>query len=122
MQYWMHNSGSAEHSYTKDDWKTERGPLWPTVNVPLSKRPTATRGDRMLWHAIGSAQSFGTPRFFALGEVISEEPHISENDRWPWALNVDILIEVPLLSLAPSLDDIGVNPRSLNRQQYIRIS
>jgi hypothetical protein len=70
----MRNSGSAQHPYTRDDWKSERGPLWAIINFPRTKRPTAQRGDRMFWHAIGSGAMFGDGRFFALGEVTSDEP------------------------------------------------
>ena len=118
----MKNSGDATHRYTRDDWKTERGALWPTVNFPLSKRPTARRGDRMFWHAVGSAASFGEARFFALGEVTSDEPYLTDHDTWPWALNVEILLEVPLLSRAPTLSQVDIEPRSLRRQSYIKMS
>jgi hypothetical protein len=76
----------------------------------------------MFWHAIGSAASFGEARFFALGEVTSDEPFLTEHERWPWALEVQILCEVPLLSASPRLSDVNIEPRSLRRQQYIRMS
>ena len=122
MQYWMHNSGTAEEPYVQDDWKRSHGPLWPTVNFPRAKRPTATRGDRMFWHAIGSAAAFGEARFFALGEVTSTEPFLTDHERWPWALEVEILVEVPLLSQAPTLGEVDIEPRSLRRQMYIKMS
>jgi hypothetical protein len=122
MQYWMRNSGSAQHPFTRDDWKAEQGPLWPTVNYPRSKRPSARRGDRMFWHAIGSGASFGRARFFALGEVTSDEPFLTDHERWPWALEVDILVEVPLLSRAPTISQVGIEPRSLSRQSHIKMS
>jgi hypothetical protein len=122
MQYWMKNSSSVEAPYTRDDWKSERGKLWPTVNLPRSKRPSARRGDRMFWHAIGSAAWLGDGPFFALGEVTSDEPFLSDHPQWPWALEVTILAEVPLLSRAPRLGDVGIELRSLRRQSYIRMS
>jgi hypothetical protein len=69
VQYWMHNSGSAQQRYTWDDWKAQQGELWPTVNFPRRKRPTARRGDRMFWHAVGSMESFGDGRFFGASAV-----------------------------------------------------
>ena len=57
MQYWMKNSSTAQAPYTHDDWKSQRGALWPTVNFPRSKRPSARRGDRMFWHALGGLHS-----------------------------------------------------------------
>ena len=121
MRYWMKNSSSVEAPYTRDDWKSERGPLWPTVNFPRSRRPSARRGDRMFWHAVGSAAWLGNGAFFALGEVTSDEPVLTDHEQWPWALDVTILAEVPLLSRAPRLSDVGVSLRSLRRQSYIKI-
>jgi hypothetical protein len=122
MQYWMKNSSSSDAPYTQDDWKAQHGKLWATVNFPRSKRPTARRGDRMFWHAVGSAAMFGDGRFFALGEVTSDEPYLGNHPRWPWELNVKILVEVPLLSVSPSLGQVGIEPRSLRRQMYIKMS
>ena len=117
----MRNSGSSEKPYTRDDWLRSHGPLWPTVNFPPSKRPSARRGDRMFWHAIGSNSLLGEAKFFALGEVTSDEPFLSERERWPWALEVQILIAIPLLSAAPSLGDVGIERSSLRRQAYIKM-
>jgi hypothetical protein len=122
MQYWMKNSGSAQTPYTRDDWKVERGELWPTVNFPRTKRPTARRGDRIFWHAIGSGAWLGDGRFFALGEVTSDEPSLTDHPRWPWALDVTILAEIPLLSLAPKLGEVEIDARSVRRQVYIRMT
>jgi hypothetical protein len=118
----MKNSSSAQAPYTQDDWKSERGPLWPTVNFPLAKRPSARAGDRMFWHAIGSGAWLSDGRFFALGEVTSDEPFLTDHEQWPWALEVKILAEIPLLSQAPKLGDVGIEARSLRRQVYIRMS
>ena len=125
MQYWLRNSGSTDHPYTRDDWRSTHGDLWPTVNFPKAKKPSAKTGDRLLWHAIGSGALLGEARIFALGEVTDHpafwdpEP---KNPQWPWALPVDILVTVPLLSLGPKLSDLGVDARSLRRQSYIRIT
>jgi hypothetical protein len=80
----------------------------------------------MLWHAVGSANIFGDDgRIFALGEVTGDGPFWDdrpERARWPWALPVEILLTVPLLSLGVKLGDIGKSLRSLRRQQYIRLT
>jgi hypothetical protein len=47
---------------------------------------------------------------------------LTDNEHWPWALDVRILVEVPLLSRAPRLSDVGIEGRSLRRQSYIRMS
>lgn len=125
MQYWLKNSGSSAHPYTRDDWRSTHGELWPTVNFPAKKKPTAVTGDRMFWHAIGSAALFGEARIFALGEVTDHPAYWDpepKDERWPWALPVRILVTVPLLSLGPKLSDFGKDVRSLRRQSYVRLT
>jgi hypothetical protein len=65
---------------------------------------------------------FGRARFFALGEVTSDEPFPTDHERWPWALEVDILLEVPLLSRAPTLSQVGIELRSLSGQSHIKMA
>jgi hypothetical protein len=123
VQWWVRNNGSAQSPHTRDDWRA-RGPLWDTVGFPLSKRPSARAGDRMLYHAVGSSRMFGDGVLFALARVTSEEPfldHRPERRRWPWALEVELLVEVPLLSMGVELREIGVAVRSLGQHSYIRI-
>lgn len=125
MQYWLKNSGSSTDPYLHDDWRSTHGELWPTVNFPEKKKPTAQTGDRMFWHATGSATLLGEARIFALGEVTDHPAYwdpAAKNPRWPWALPVRILVSVPLLSLGPRLSDFGKDVRSLRRQSYIRLT
>jgi hypothetical protein len=125
VQYWLKNSGSAQHPYTRHDWRSTHGELWPTVNFPASKKPSARTGDRMFWHAIGSGAWLGEGRIFALGQVTDHPAYWDESakdPRWPWALPVQILLTVPLLSLGPRLSDFGKDARSLRRQSYVRLT
>jgi hypothetical protein len=125
MQYWLRNSGSAQNPYTRDDWRSTHGDLWPTVNYPEKKKPTARTGDRMFWHAIGSAALLGEACIFALGEIMDHPAHwdpAPKNPRWPWALPVEILVTVPLLSMGPRLIDFGKDVRSLRRQAAIKLT
>lgn len=125
MQYWLKNSGSSQKPYTRDDWRSTHGGLWPTVNFPASKKPTAKTGDRMFWHAIGSAALLGSARIFAMGEVTDHPAYwdpAPKDPRWPWALPVEILVSVPLLSMGPRLSDFGKDVRSLRRQSYVRLT
>jgi hypothetical protein len=124
MQWWLRNHGSAQRPHTRDDWRAG-GPLWDTVGFPLTKRPSARGGDRMLYHAVGSSRMFGDGLIFALSEVTSDEPfldHRPERRRWPWALEVEVLVELPLLSMGVRLREIGKTPRSLSQHSYIRLT
>ena len=93
--------------------------------LSAKKKPTAKTGDRMFWHAVGSAALLGEARIFALGEVTDDPAYWDpdpKDDRWPWALPVRILVTVPLLSLGPRLPDFGNDVRSLRRQSYVRLT
>jgi hypothetical protein len=79
----------------------------------------------MFWHAIGSAALLGEARIFALGEVTDHPVYwdpLAKDPRWPWALPVEILVTLPLLSLGPRVSDFGKDVRSLRRQSHIRLT
>lgn len=74
--------------------------------------PRMAPGDRLVTYAVGSQRTFGKGRVFSLLEVTSE-PEPGEHERWSWIVGVRYLASVPLLSLSPTLDDIGVSPMSV---------
>lgn len=47
---------------------------------------------------------------------------MGEHERWRWTVPVRYLAGVPLLSQSPTLNDIGVNPKSVRRQSHIRLT
>lgn len=49
------------------------------------------------------------------------EPESTGHPRWPWAIPVEPLLAVPLLSNAPPVEAIGVAARSMSQQSHIRI-
>ena len=64
-------------------------------------------------------------RIFAMGEVTDHPAYwdpAPKDPRWPWALPVQILVSVPLLSQGPRLSDFGKDVRSLRRQSYVRLT
>ncbi len=65
---------------------------------------------------------FGSGRIYLVEEVLSEEPEPGGHERWPWVVEVQPVVWVGRLSLAPELRDIGVIPRSLSQHSHIRIS
>ena len=75
----------------------------------------------MMAYPISAPGKIGKGRVFSLLEVTSE-PEPGEHERWSWIVGVRYLASVPLLSLSPTLDDIGVSPMSVRRQSHIRLS
>ncbi|MBW3608946.1 MAG: MBL fold metallo-hydrolase, partial [Actinobacteria bacterium] len=41
--------------------------------------------------------------------------------RWPWSVQVELLLVVPVLSNAPPVEAIGVAPRSMSQHSHIRL-
>jgi hypothetical protein len=103
-----------------------RGPLpdaWLEDGRPGSlrrtgfpRRPRMAPGDRLVYYA--SVWKV----VFAVMEVV-EEPVTgrSQSERWPWTVDVEPLVVVPLLSNAPPVEAIGVAARSMSQQSHIHL-
>lgn len=73
-------------------------------------------GDRLIYYASVWRAVFG-----AL-EVVSEPEITRPGTRWPWTIDVEPLLVIPLLDRAPPVEAIGVPARSMSQQSHIRIS
>ena len=100
----------ADHWLQAGSWLIDPG------RTAFPRRPRMTSGDRLVLYASVWRRIFG------VAEVISEptnEDPIAE--RWPWSVQVDLLLVVPVLSNAPPVESIGVAPRSMSQQSHIRL-
>jgi hypothetical protein len=61
-------------------------------------------------------------RIFAIVEVVSEPEETAPGTRWPWTVDVEPLLVIPLLDHAPPIEAIGVPARSTSQQSHIRLS
>ena len=59
---------------------------------------------------------------FAAVEVVSEPEQTMPGTRWPWTVDVEPLLAIPLLDRAPPVEAIGVPARSMSQQSHIRLS
>ena len=59
-------------------------------------------------------------RVFALCEAVGE-PFERDHPRWPWLVEIEALLVVPVLDAAPPVEAIGVAARSMSQQSHIRI-
>lgn len=59
-------------------------------------------------------------RVFAICEVVGS-PEPREHPRWPWTVDIEALLVVPVLDAAPPVEAIGVAARSMSQQSHIRI-
>jgi hypothetical protein len=98
-----------------DAW-LEQGRLSSLRRTGFPRRPRMAPGDRLVYYASIWKVAF------AVMEVV-EEPVTgrSESTRWPWTVDVEPLVVVPLLSNAPPVEAIGVPARSMSQQSHIRL-
>jgi len=122
MGYFLAPAGTLQDPWDIDDWMAEL-PNNPAMLFPDNKRGRAMqRGDRVIRYAAGSPRVFGSGRFFASQEVVSRQTEPHEDSRWPWRREVRLRLAQPFLSQAPTLEDIGVDPKSVRRQPYINLT
>ena len=72
-------------------------------------------GDRLVYYASV------WQRVFAIVEVVAE-PEPRDHPRWPWIVQVEPLLVIPDLDVAPPVEAIGVAPRSMSQQSHIRLT
>ncbi len=75
-------------------------------------------GDRLILYASGWRRIFG------IAEVLSEPRRVgspANPARWPWSVEAELLVIVPVLSNAPPVEAIGVAARSMSQHSHIRV-
>jgi hypothetical protein len=110
--YWLKAIGHARGPLAAD-WIETRPELLRHTGFP--RRPRMAPGDRLVLYASVWR------RVFALAEVTGE-PQPREHPRWPWTVEMETLLLVPVLDAAPPVEAIGVAARSMSQQSHIRIS
>lgn len=73
-------------------------------------------GDRLVLYASGWRCIFGIAE--VAGEPVADA---TVSARWPWSVEVELLVVVPVLANAPPLEAIGVAPRSMSQHSHIRL-
>jgi hypothetical protein len=109
--YWLKAIGHARGPLT-EDWIETRAELLRRTGFP--RRPRIEPGDRLVLYASVWR------RVFALAEVTGE-PRERDHPRWPWTVEIETLLLVPVLDAAPPVEAIGVAARSMSQQSHIRI-
>lgn len=108
-----HGTGTApmaDHWLQAGSWLIEPG------RTAFPRRPRMGSGDRLVLYASV------WQRIFGIAEVVSE-PTLADPmaARWPWSVEVELLVVVPVLSNAPPVEVIGVAPRSMSQHSHIRL-
>ena len=111
-----HGTGAAP---VADRWMQTGGALAAHGRTGFPRRPRMAPGDRLVLYASGWRRIFGIAE--VIGEPTDAVPSTTDPRRWPWTVEVELLIVVPLLSNAPPVEAIGVTPRSMSQQSHIRL-
>ena len=108
-----HGTGDApmaDHWLAAGSWLVDPG------RTAFARRPRMASGDRLVLYASVWQRVFG------IAEVISEPTRTDPMAaRWPWSVQVELLVVVPVLSNAPPVEAIGVAPRSTSQHSHIRL-
>ena len=83
-------------------------------------KPRIRPGDRLVMYASGTPTRLGAGRFFAVREAIAD-PEPSSHERWAWKVKVRDVKVGPNLPQCPTIDQIGVRPKSLRRHTHIKL-
>ena len=111
--YWLKAIGHAKGPLM-DAWFEERPQLLRRTGFP--RRPRMAPGDRCVYYAsVWRA-------VFAVVQVVAEPELTRPGTRWPWTVDVEPLLAIPLLDHAPPVEAIGVPARSMSQQSHIRLS
>ena len=111
MAYWLKAIGHARGPLS-ERWLDDRAELLRSTG--FSRRPRIEPGDRLVLYASVWR------RVFALAVVLGE-PESRDHPRWPWSVDIETLLVVPVLDAAPPVEAIGVAARSMSQQSHIRI-
>ena len=109
--YWLKAIGHAGGPLA-DDWIEGRAELLRRTGFP--RRPRIEPGDRLILYASVWR------RVFAACEVVGG-PQERDHPRWPWTVDIETLLVVPVLDAAPPVEAMGVAPRSMSQHSHIRI-
>jgi hypothetical protein len=94
----------------------EAGRLDSLRRTGFPRRPRMEEGDRLVYYASVWR------RVFAIVEVVAAPEQTRPGTRWPWTVEVEPLLVIPVLEHAPPIEAIGVPARSMSQQSHIRLS
>jgi hypothetical protein len=94
----------------------EEGRLDSLRRTGFPRRPRMEEGDRLVYYASVWR------RVFAIVEVVAAPEQTRPGTRWPWTVEVEPLLVIPVLEHAPPVEAIGVPARSMSQQSHIRLS
>jgi hypothetical protein len=117
-EYWLKMIGAADREVA-DHWIEARPKLLREVRFP-EKPSGIRRGDLLVYYAAGAQKLFSIVRAKHDG---SESQIVGEKGegRWPWLLEVQTLLAIPQLALAPDWSVLELPPGTVQQKSHVRI-
>jgi hypothetical protein len=116
---WLKMIGAADNRL-ENEWLRDRYDLAERVRFPRNKRPSGvSSGDRLVLYAAGWERIYGVA--IVQSDEVRFEPRTDE-ERWPWVLDVVTPVAVPRLDDAPTRQDLGVASTSVRQQSHIHLT
>ena len=117
--YWLKMIGAADKD-VGDHWIG----AWPKLltEVRFPKQPTGIqRGDYLVYYAAGDQKLFAIARAKGNGADASMEGP-KEEERWPFLLEVQVLLAIPQLVLAPHWSVLGLPVGTVQQKSHVGIT
>jgi hypothetical protein len=117
--YWLKMVGAADNPL-EDHWIEQRPQLLRGVRAPW--RPSGIkRGDYLVYYSAGTQKLFAIAR--AKGDG-ADAPIVGGpgEERWPYLLDVQMLLVIPQLALAPDWSVLSLPSTTVMQKSYVEIT
>jgi hypothetical protein len=119
-EYWLKMIGAADRE-VGDRWIEARPRLLKEVRFPKTFKPTGIRrGDLLVYYAAGDQKLFSIVKAKHDGTEAQWAPEKGE-ERWPWLMEVQTLLAIPQLALAPHWSVLGLDPGTVQQKSHVAI-
>jgi hypothetical protein len=117
--YWLKMVGAADNPL-EDHWIEQRPQLLRGVRAPW--QPSGIkRGDCLVYYSAGTQKLFAIAR--AKGDG-ADAPIVGGpgEERWPYLLDVQMLLVIPQLALAPGWSVLSLPSTTVMQKSYVEIT
>jgi hypothetical protein len=117
--YWLKMVGASDYQL-EDHWIEQRPELLRAVRAP--RCPSGIkRNDYLIYYASGLQKLFAIARAKGNGADATITGGQGEK-RWPYLLEVQMLLAIPQLALAPDWSILGLPSTTVTQKSYVEIT
>jgi hypothetical protein len=117
--YWLKMVGASDYQL-EDHWIEQRPELLRGIRAPW--QPSGIkRGDYLVYYSAGTQKLFAIARAKENGAEAAVVPERGE-ERWPYRLEVQMLLAIPQLLLAPDWSALGLPSTTVMQKSYVEIT